>query len=57
MSVKFEFSISDKSFERLFYLKNKVEHKNDKTGNEYAAELLEDTLRRLCPRVSEDDEE
>lgn len=56
MSVKFEFSISDKAFERLFYLKNKVEHKNDKTGNEFAAELLERELRRLCPSVPEDDE-
>ena len=48
---KFEFYLSDKDFDRLFYLKNRVEGKNDMTGNEYAADLLERELYRLCPKV------
>lgn len=53
MMKLFEFYLSEKDFDRLFYLKNKVEHKNDLTGNEFAAELLERELYRLCPRVPE----
>ena len=47
---KFEFYLSDKDFDRLCYLRRQA-GEGDKTGNEYAAELLEHELYRLCPKV------
>lgn len=55
MATKFEFYLSSEDTERLFCLKNKT-GKNDLTGNEYARQLLERELYRLCPRLPETDE-
>ena len=56
MAVKFEFYLSDKDIDRLFYLKNGIEKKNDLTGNEFAKELLEELLYSKVPRVPEMDD-
>ena len=53
--VEFNFYLSDEDFDRLYDLKEKA-GKHSMTGNEYARELLEDTLYRLHPqRVHNDD--
>lgn len=57
MAVRFEFYLSDKCFDRLFYLKNEIENKNELSGNEYAKELLENILYSKVPYVPEQDEE
>lgn len=57
MAVRFEFYISDEDMDRLWALKEK-EGKDELTGNEYAALLLERTLNRLHPekvKIEEDE--
>lgn len=49
--VKLEFSISDKDFDRLMFLKNKIEKKNNLTGNEYAEQLLHYVLYNKCRSI------
>lgn len=55
--VKLEFYISDNDVDRLFYLKNEIEKKNDLNGNEYAKELLVKLLHSKVPYVPEQDED
>lgn len=50
--TEFSFLLSDADAARLFALKAQ-EGERDKTGNEYAAELLARTLRRLHPEPAE----
>ena len=57
MAVRFEFYISDEDMDRLWALKER-EGKDELTGNEYAALLLERTLHRLHPekvKIEEDE--
>lgn len=54
MSVRFEFSLSDKDFDRLMYHKNNVANKQDLNGNEYAEILLENLLHKICPVVPDE---
>lgn len=53
--TKFEFYLLDEDTERLFEIKNKLQHKNDMTGNDFAKELLEKELHRLHPKAVKQD--
>lgn len=55
MAVKLEFYISDNDCDRLFAIKKK-RGEDDKTGNQFAKELLESTLYQLHPKKVEDSE-
>lgn len=54
--VKYEFWLLDEDSDRLFEIKNKQQHKNDMTGNDFAKELLERELYRLHPQTVKQDE-
>lgn len=49
------FYIEDNDLERLFAIK-KLQGRDDLTGNEFAAILLEKELRRLFPRIPQFDD-
>lgn len=53
--MNLEFSISAEDGERLFAIKE-LQGKDDLTGNEFAAEILQRELHRLFPAVPEYDE-
>lgn len=56
MAVKFEFYLSDDDTERLFAIKED-KGKDNLTGNDFAKELLQNTLHNLHPsRVRYDDD-
>lgn len=46
MAIKFEFSLSDKDFNKLRLLK-KADGENDMTFNDYAEELLSGVIGRM----------
>ena len=62
MAVKFEFSLSDKDFNKLRLLK-KADGKTDMTLNDYAAELLSGVIGRMYReydrqgRIQEDEDD
>ena len=53
--AELNFYLSNNDMERLFYIKNKLENKNDLTGNEFAKELLQRELHRLSPSIPKTD--
>jgi len=52
----FEFYLSNEEMERLFYVKNDMEHKYDLTGNDFAKEILLNYLHTKCPHVPQMDD-
>lgn len=53
--TEISFYLSDKDTERLFEIKRQ-QGADNLTGNEFARQLLENELFRLCPRVPRPDE-
>ena len=53
--VKFEFYLSDTDFDRMAMAKKKS-GKDNLNFNEYARELLENELYRLCPHKPTEEE-
>lgn len=51
MSVDLNFCLSAEDMERLWYLKANDTSADHMTGNEYAAKLLSDYLRKLHPYI------
>ena len=62
MAVKFEFSLSDKDFNKLQLIR-KADGENDITFNDYAAELLSGVIGRMYReydrqgRIKEDEDD
>lgn len=62
MAVKFEFSLSDKDFNKLRLLK-KADGETDRTFNDYAEELLSGVIGRMYReydrqgRIKEDEDD
>ena len=54
--VEIKFNILEEDMDRLWTLKEK-RGENSMTGNQFAKELLVETLHRLQPRIPKDDEQ
>jgi hypothetical protein len=47
MMIKFEFYLSEKNFDRIELIKEKITGKQDLTMNEFAREILEEAICKL----------
>lgn len=54
--VEIKFNISDKDFDRICEIKEQRD-KGNLSVNDFAKNLLEEELYRLCPRLSKSEEE